>query len=109
MGGAAKSRFALIFLTILTLGVSLGLPAEDVLDAVYDESETLPFETASQFPDAEEQLRAGEPQPVTKRDSVSRSRCFAACRERQSLQTNSPVHPAKDSLILLSHPLPLRC
>ena len=29
---------------VLTLGVSLGLPAEDVLDAVYDESEAVPYE-----------------------------------------------------------------
>jgi hypothetical protein len=41
---AAKPRCAVLFLMVLALGVSLGLPAEDVLDAVYDESETLPYE-----------------------------------------------------------------
>ena len=44
MGVVAKPRCAVVFLMVLTLGVSLGLPAEDVLDAVYDESETLPFD-----------------------------------------------------------------
>jgi hypothetical protein len=29
---------------VLTLGMFVGLPAEDVLDAVYDESEAVPYE-----------------------------------------------------------------
>ena len=41
---AAKPRCAVVFLMFFTLGVSLGLPAEDVLDAVYDESESLLYE-----------------------------------------------------------------
>jgi hypothetical protein len=44
MGAVAKPRWAVVWLMILTLGVSLGLSAEDVLDAVYDESEALPYE-----------------------------------------------------------------
>jgi hypothetical protein len=45
MGVATKKpRFAVVFLMIFTLGVSLGLPAVDVLDAVYDESEAVPYE-----------------------------------------------------------------
>jgi hypothetical protein len=42
---AAKPRCAVVFLMVLTLGVSLGLPAEDVLETVCDESEALPFES----------------------------------------------------------------
>jgi hypothetical protein len=49
MGVAAKPRCAVVFLMVLALGVSLGLPAEDVLDAVYDESETLPCEVIPLF------------------------------------------------------------
>ena len=49
MGIAAKPRCAVVFLMILTMGVSLGLPAEDVLDAVYDESEALPYEGTPLF------------------------------------------------------------
>jgi hypothetical protein len=49
MGVAAKPRCAVVFRMILTLGLSLGLPAEDVLDAVYDESEALPYEGTPSF------------------------------------------------------------
>ena len=41
---ATKPRFVVHFLVILTVCLSLGLPAEDVLEAVYDESEALPYE-----------------------------------------------------------------
>jgi hypothetical protein len=44
MGVAAKPRCAVVFFMFLTVGVSLGLPAEDVMDALYDESETVPYE-----------------------------------------------------------------
>ena len=93
----AKSAFALIFLMILTLGVSLGLPTEDVLDTVYDESESQPLGANAQVSIAEEQ-RGGEPQAARKRVS--------GCRF-QSHQTNSPKLSAKDSLIILDHSL--RC
>ena len=49
MAGLTKPHFAVVLLMILTLGVSLGLPAEDVLDAVYDESEALPCEGTPLF------------------------------------------------------------
>ena len=44
MGIVARPRCTVVFLMVLTLGVCLGLPAEDVLDAVYDESESVPCE-----------------------------------------------------------------
>ena len=106
MNQAAKPRYVVVLLMMLTLGASLGLPAEDVLDAVYNESETLPFETAPQFAGAKEQLCAGEPQALTKRDSVPVHRCITPCRERPCQQSNS-VHPANDSLVILDHSL--RC
>lgn len=49
MAGLTKPNFAAVLLMILTLGASLGLPAEDVLDAVYDESEALPCEGTPLF------------------------------------------------------------
>jgi hypothetical protein len=49
MGAAAKPHFAVVFLMILTVFVSLGFPAEDVLDAVYDESEAVPYEVTPLF------------------------------------------------------------
>ena len=44
MVASAKPCFTVVFLMLLSLGLSLGLPAEDVLDAVYDECECLPYE-----------------------------------------------------------------
>jgi hypothetical protein len=44
MRAAVKPRCGVLFLMVLTLGVSLGLPAEDVLDTDHDDSETLPYE-----------------------------------------------------------------
>ena len=48
MDVVAKPHLTFLFLMVLTLGVSLGLPAEDVLDAIYDESEAVPFEVITQ-------------------------------------------------------------
>ncbi len=44
MGIVAKPHCTVVFLMVLTLGLCLGLPAEDVLDAVCDESESVPSE-----------------------------------------------------------------
>ena len=44
MGVVAKPHRAFVFLMVLAVSVTLGLPAEDVLDAVYDESEAVPYE-----------------------------------------------------------------
>src|SRR5450755_4504915 len=49
MGVPAKPRCTVVFLMFLTLGVSLGLPAGDVMDAVYDESEAVPYEVIPLF------------------------------------------------------------
>jgi hypothetical protein len=64
MGAAAKPRCAVVFLMILTLGVSLGLPAEDVLDAVYDESEPLPYEIDTPIASTSTPLNAARTQAV---------------------------------------------
>ena len=42
---AAKLRCAVLALMVLTLGVPLSLPAEDVLETVSEESEALPSES----------------------------------------------------------------
>jgi hypothetical protein len=58
MGVATRPRCTIVFLMILTVGVSLGLPAEDVLDVVYDESEPLPYEALLGFSFALPQILA---------------------------------------------------
>ena len=79
MAVAAKPRCAVVFLMILTMGVSLGLPAEDVMETVYDESEALPCEGTPLFsivvspvadrtthaPLSSSRLRLGVPSPIT--------------------------------------------
>jgi hypothetical protein len=42
-------RFALVLLATLALSVSFVIPAEDLLDTAYDESEALPYECTSSF------------------------------------------------------------
>jgi hypothetical protein len=49
MSGATKPRLAAVFLMMLTLCVSLGLPAEAVLDTVCNESEALACEVIPLF------------------------------------------------------------
>jgi hypothetical protein len=46
---AARAHFAVIFLMVLTLGLPLGFPTEDVPDTTYDESETAPYEGVPLF------------------------------------------------------------
>ena len=49
MGRVAKPRLAVVFLMILTLGLGLGLPAEDIPETPYDESEALTYEVIPLF------------------------------------------------------------
>jgi hypothetical protein len=79
MDGTAKPRLAVVFLMVLTVFLSLSLPAEDVLDAVYDESESVPYEVTplfsvglrgvaartTQAPLSSLHLRAAAPSPFT--------------------------------------------
>ena len=46
---ATKTRFAIVFLMILALGLPLGFPAEDIPETAYDESEALPYEGTPLF------------------------------------------------------------
>ena len=47
-----KSRPALVLLIAVVLGVSVAVPAEDVPETAYDESESLPYESTSVFSSA---------------------------------------------------------
>jgi hypothetical protein len=61
MGVVTKPRFAAVFMMILAVCLSLGLPAEDVLDAVYDESEVLLYEVVPLFSIAVRPMAAWTP------------------------------------------------
>jgi hypothetical protein len=49
MGGASKPRCAIVFLMVLTLGLSVGFAVEDVPETTYDESESTPYEGVPLF------------------------------------------------------------
>src|SRR5271157_1921054 len=49
MGVAIKSRFAIVFLMILALGLPLGFSAEDLPETACDESVSLPYEGTPLF------------------------------------------------------------
>lgn len=49
MGVAPKTRFAVIFLMMLALGLGPGLAAEDIPETPYDETEALPYESIPLF------------------------------------------------------------
>ena len=42
-------RFALVLLAAFAIGLSLALPAEDVPETPYDESESMPYESTPSF------------------------------------------------------------
>jgi hypothetical protein len=107
MGATAEPRCAVVFLMILTLGVSLSLPAEDVLDAIYDESEALPYEGASSFSIVLPKVAAQTPQPTRKSDFPFHPGSLTRRRERPAERRAWSAHPISDSLTILDHSL--RC
>ncbi len=107
MGSAAEPRCAVVFLMILTLGVSLGLPMEDVLDAVCDESETLPLESTPLFSRVVVQMPTRTPQPTLKSGSRSIWVPRADAANSRAAQMEQPSRPITDSLTILDHSL--RC
>jgi hypothetical protein len=102
MGAAAKPRCAVVFLMILTLGVSLGLPAEDVLDAVYDESEATPLESTPLFSSDALRQSAQAPKAALKSDSQFLA-ALARHDETRAEQKEQWAHAISESLIILDH------
>lgn len=106
MGGATKPRFAVVFLMIFTVCLSVGLPAEDVLDAVYDELEALPYEGTPLFSVVVPLTSARSAKAELSRGSVFHfdplmKRCNL-CREN-----SAPFLSVSDSPTILDHSL--RC
>ncbi len=106
MCAGSKPRCAVVFVMILTLGVSLGLPAEDVLEAVYDESEALPLEGAPSSSIVLLPVAARTPQPVKSGFPFQGGSLTRRCQGRAERRAWSP-HPSSDSLTILDHSL--RC
>src|SRR5271157_6413841 len=104
MRAAARPRFVIVFVMLLSMGVTLGLPAEDVLDAVYDESEALPCETTPLFSIVAPQSSVRIPKGELRRDSLQHFESLRkSCRLCRETSARSPSVP--DSLAVINQPL----
>jgi len=108
MGAAAKPRCAVVFLMFLSLGLSLSFPAEDVLDAIYDESEAVPYEETPVFsidaPLSSARIaKAQLNRNVLPHFDSMMKRC-KSCRENSARPLSVP-----NSLSIINEPVPLRC
>ena len=104
MGIVARPYRAVVFLMVLTLGVFLGLSAEDVVDAVYDESETQPLEGTSLFLGAALRPLARTPQPMLR---SSTSSCLGSLTRPNERRAERSAHTISRSLTIIDHSL--RC
>ena len=98
--------YILVLFVLLVFGVSLAVPAEDVPETAYDESESLPCESTSVFSIAVPKTVAQAPAvrirvPLFRLGSLRR---FGT--QRLDHRTGSP-YPISDSLTILDHSL--RC
>lgn len=113
MGIAAKPYFTIVLLMLLSLGLSLSLPAEDVLDAVYDESEAVPYEGTSLFSIDAPLSSARIAKAEVNRNSVLHfnslmKRC-KLCSENNARGHVTQVLSVRDSITIINQHLTLRC
>jgi hypothetical protein len=97
-----KPHFALVLFLLLAFGVSFSVPAEDVPETPYDESEALPYEGTPLFSPAAPQAtgwiakaerNCGSPL----RFNSSTRRCQHRC------ESSSQSYCVPDSLTILDH------
>ena len=106
MGRRTKQRFAVVFLMTLTVILSLGLPSEDVLDAVYDESEAVPYERTPVFSIGVSRTSARRANtefdcgPLLRLNSSTNR---SVCRHKKSIESRA----VPDALTIINHSL--RC
>lgn len=108
MGAKAKPGLAIVFLMLLSMGLSLSFPAEDVLDAIYNESEALPYEGIPLFSIGAPLSSARMPKAEISRNSL---RHFGSLMKRcQSCRENSArLLSVSNSLTIIDESVPLRC
>src|SRR5215467_14420410 len=100
----ANSRSILLLLAALVLGVSIVVPAEDMLETAYDESESLPFESAPMLSLAVTEIIAHAPTLRTHDSRLCLGRCGRSGAQRPDHNIGSSPH-FPDSLIILDHSL----
>ena len=100
-----KSRSTLVLFIALFLSVSFAVPAEDIPETAYDESESLPYENTSLFSITVPEAVAEAP-AVRTRVALLHLNSLRLGTQRLDHRTGSP-YPISDSLTILDHSL--RC
>jgi hypothetical protein len=98
-----QSRSVLVLLVALVLSVSFAVPAEDVPETAYDESESLPFESTPEVSIAMPEAVAEAP-VVRPRDYRLRPAFLRRPGAQQVDREAGRVYPVCDSLSILDHP-----
>lgn len=99
-----KPCFVLIVFVLLGFGASVVVPAEDVPDTAYDESEALPYESTSVFSIAAPKALAPDGHAVVAMLRFGSLRTPATQRFDQRIDSSYPIG---DSLTIRDHSL--RC
>jgi hypothetical protein len=101
-----KPRCVLILFVLLGFCVSLGFPADDVLETDYDESEALPYENTPLFSIVVPQASARVAKADLSFDSLLRFNSLTIrCKRRRETVHGRTASP--DSLTIINHSL--RC
>jgi hypothetical protein len=101
-----KPRSLLILFVLLGFCASLGFPAKDVLESVYDESEAVPYENTPLLSTVVRQASARIAKAELSFDSLLRFNSLTErCRRRR--ENNPRSHCVPDSLTIINHSL--RC
>jgi hypothetical protein len=103
---ATKTRFTIVFLMILALGLPLGFPAEDVPETTYDESEALPYVATPLFSSVVVQVATGTNQDVL---SFSHPKPGAPSRFTAAGVHDTDGHQSADARTSLTLLCTLRC
>ena len=92
----------LIFFVLLGFGVSLAVPAEDVPETAYDESEGLPYEGTPPFSSVGPQALARIAKAELSCDSLLRfNSLMKRCKRRR--ENNGRSHCVPDFLTIVNH------
>jgi len=101
-----KPCFVLIIFVLLAFGGSLGVPAEDVPETAYDESEALPYEGTPLFSSVVPQASARIAKAELTCDSLLRFNSLTK-RCKRHRENNARSHRVPNSLTILNRSL--RC
>jgi hypothetical protein len=101
-----KPRFALILFVLLVFGLTLAVPAEDVLETTYDESETQPYEAIPLLSIASPLTASGMTQAVL---NDARLRSDTPFRSAVTTSNDMGQHPTAEARIALAMLCTLLC